>query len=316
MMENHRADYLEHLKALGRAPGTVVYMDYYLGVFLAYLHRRSLEPETVTPPVLEDYRREVYEAKRKRGGGPLAPSTIFMRLWAVKSYYGFLAERRHILMNPAAGMDLPSPSGRPPKVLFNEHQIRAVIEKPDLETPIGVRDRAMLEVLYSTGIRRQELVNLNVTDVDLSQGVLRVNKGKGRKDRVVPIGQTACRFLELYLRTVRGQSLNILLRGKVFGGTEPALFLGQYGGRMSAALVNYIIRSYVRAAFPGIKFSCHGFRHACATHMLRGGADIRLVQEMLGHKHLESTEVYTHLAPIDLKEVHRQSHPRGRQAKP
>ena len=310
---DRRAEYADYLRALGRAPGTVRYMVYYLDLFFSYLTRRSIEdPAAVAPPVIEDYHREVHQARRLRGGTKLKPMTIFARLWAVKSYFQFMEEKGYILLDPTAHFDLPVVKGTPPRMVLNEYEIRAVIEKPDVQTPIGIRDRAIMELFYSTGIRRQELLNLNVTDLDMGRGMVRVNQGKGGKDRVVPVGETACRFLELYIRTVRDKSLNVLLKGRPFAGAESALFVGQFGARLGNAIVDYIVRRYVREAFPGRKFSCHGFRHACATHMLRGGADIRMVQEMLGHKHLETTQVYTHLVPMDLKEAHRKSHPRGR----
>jgi integrase/recombinase XerD len=310
---DRRGEYADYLRALGRAPGTIRYMVYYLDLFFSYLTRRSIDdPAAVTPPVIEDYHREVYQARRFRGGGKISPMTIFHRLWSVKSYFQFLTDKGHIMLDPTAHFDLPPVRGAPPKLVLNEYEIRAVIEKPDVQTPTGIRDRAIMELFYSTGIRRQELLNLNVTDLDLGRGMVRVNHGKGGKDRVVPVGETACRFLELYIRTVRDKSLNVLLRGKTFTVAEPALFLSQFGGRLDTGALHWILRRYVREAFPGRQFSCHGFRHACATHMLRGGADIRLVQEMLGHKHLETTQVYTHLVPMDLKEAHRRHHPRGK----
>lgn len=310
-----RDDFLERQRARGLAAGTMSYQALYLGYFLSFLTRRRIEDvREVTPQVLDDYRAEVLGGRSRGTGAPLATQTIAVRLSIVREYFQFLIKRKHILMDPAAHIELPKLPDRLPKALLDEPQIKAILERPDMETLTGLRDRAILELLYSTAVRRQELVSLDVFDLDLGRGELRVNKGKGRKDRVVPVGKTAAHFVGLYVKRGRPRSLHRLRRGRPIRTSDPALFLSQYGRRMTCGALQWIIAHYVGDVFPGQRMSAHAFRHACATHMVRGGANIRLVQEMLGHSRLETTTIYTRVCPVDLKEAHRRHHPANKRA--
>jgi integrase/recombinase XerD len=178
------------------------------------------------------------------------------------------------------------------------------MDQPDLRTVRGLRDRAILEVLYSTGIRRMELCRLNLPQVDFVNGLVRVEQGKGRKDRLVPISREALGWIQRYLTKARA-SLKP-------AGDEPALFLNLFGRRLSEQLLGGIVRRLVRRANVGKTGSCHLFRHAFATGLLRNGCDLRHIQTMLGHASLETTQLYTHLDTGQIQAAHRQYHPAGR----
>jgi integrase/recombinase XerD len=185
--------------------------------------------------------------------------------------------------------------------VLSVREAERVLAQPDISTPIGVRDRTILEVLYSTGIRRQEVVNLDLYSVDAESGVLTVRQGKGKKDRMIPIGQRALGWIERYVDEVRPEL--------VMEPDEGELFLTIHRTRFSPERMSLLVRQYVAAANLGKEGSCHLFRHTMATLMLEGGADIRFIQAMLGHVSIEATQVYTRVAIRKLKEVHERSHP-------
>jgi integrase/recombinase XerD len=184
---------------------------------------------------------------------------------------------------------------------LNESEIETILAGPDISGPIGLRDRALLEVLYSTGIRRMELIRLEIGDLNLERGVLLVRQGKGKKDRVVPVGSRALSWLHKYLTDARTEIL-------IDSGVQ-ALFVSGYGdGPMSAGYLTRLVTEYIRRA--GVaKGGCHVFRHSCATLMLENGADIRFIQQILGHAHLTSTQIYTEVSIAQLQRVHAMTHP-------
>ena len=205
--------------------------------------------------------------------------------------------------NPAADLELPRKPARILPRSLAPDEVRALLELPDTSDPLGIRDRAILETFYGTGIRRSELARINVDDIDRSRGLLFVRQGKGAKDRVVPLGEHARRWISRYIEETRP-----LLDAGVAGR---ALFISGYGQRLSSGYVgNWVRRLMVQAgvSYPG---SCHLIRHACATHMLENGADIRYIQQLLGHARLDTTQIYTEVSIVKLREVHARTHPRG-----
>jgi len=225
------------------------------------------------------------------------------RLSAVRLFFGWLARNHHILFSPAAEIELPKkPRRRLPKQVLTAEQVDAVLELANAETPLGIRDRAILETLYSTGIRRKELTRLAVHDVDAHRSVLTVRDGKGSKDRVVPIGARALVWLNKYVREVRP----VLCR-------EPesrVMFFTVWGKPMKTHYLGALVRDYLdRACLGHVGVCCHVFRHSMATLMLENGADVRYLQEILGHANLQTTEQYTHVAINKLKQVHMATHP-------
>ena len=170
----------------------------------------------------------------------------------------------------------------------------------DTKTPVGLRDRAIVEVFYGTAIRLSECVRLDLTDLDLRDGLLLVRNGKGKKDRIVPLAGRAAAAIEAYLTEARPAFIH--------DPKESAVFLTKHGGRLSAVSVDLIVRRYGEGL--GLKVSPHGLRHACATHLLKGGADVRHLQELLGHRFLDTTARYAHVAIQDLRDVIEKAHPR------
>jgi len=272
-----------------------------LRTFLGWSQERGLErPDQITRPILESYQRWLYRY-RKADGKPLAVATQLSRLGAVQRFFGWLCRHHRLEANPASDLELPrKPPRGLPRGLSREH-VRAVMALPDTADPLGIRDRAILETLYATGMRRSELVALDLCDLDTEGQTLHIRKGKGGKGRVVPLGASALKWLDAYLDKTRPQLL--------IDPGEQTLFLSGYGERLSATYVGNWVAKTVKAADIGKSGSCHLFRHSCATHMLENGADIRIIQQLLGHARLDTTQIYTEVAIKALKEVHARTHP-------
>lgn len=301
----YREEFLEYLKAKGYRQGTIVYTEIYLDNFFSYLKEKEIyQTNNITPTIIEDYKRYTFNLKSKRTKKNLTLRVVFTRLNVVKKYFYFLNQQKYILIDPAKKLSLPKLPNYLPKNILNEQEIKLFLEKPNIKTKVGLRNRAILELFYSTGIRRQELINLNIYDIDEQKRTIRINKGKNQKDRVVPIGKIASIYLEKYLRTVRNKNT----KSKI----DKALFITIGANRLKPQTLNYTIKKYTKKICREKKVSCHTLRHSCATHMLRGGASLRAIQKMLGHSSLTSTQIYTKISPIDLKEAHRKYHPRGK----
>ena len=221
-------------------------------------------------------------------------------LSCIKGFYRHSLARGRIARDPAAHIEHPA-LGRPLPRSMSESQIVALLKVPDTETPIGLRDRAMLELLYATGLRISELVSLGLASVNLRQGVVRV-VGKGGKERLVPVGEEALAWIERFVRDGR-QALS--------GASTEALFPSRRGRPMTRQTFWYAVKRYALKAGIDRSISPHTLRHAFATHLLNHGADLRAVQMMLGHADLSTTQIYTHIAQARLKELHRAHHPRG-----
>jgi integrase/recombinase XerD len=223
----------------------------------------------------------------------------------IRSFFLWLNRNGHLLHNPAEPLAFPQKEHSLPHVL-NESDIARLIETPDTTTTLGLRDRALMEVLYATGIRHSEVHKLDLYDVDTAALCLTVRFGKGQRDRLVPLTETAAHWLTRYVTAARPE----LAAGKLWGKGKrrgqlkiipptPALWLSVTGRRLSYQMIADRIRDY--ALQVELKASVHTFRHSCATHLLRGGASIRHVQQLLGHRDLNTTEIYTHLELQDLK---------------
>jgi integrase/recombinase XerC len=229
-------------------------------------------------------------------------STIARKLATLRSFYKFLARRGHLNENPVAGIRTPKQEKRLPKFLEVE-QIERLFSNCDTTTMLGARDRSILETLYTTGIRVSELVALNIEDVDFSANVIHV-RGKGKKERVNPIGPGAVRAILHYLDLRRGG----MQRG---AQDESALFINKHGQRLSTRSVRRKLDKYLLEAGLDLSVSPHTLRHSFATHMLQRGADLRSVQELLGHQSLSTTQIYTHLTSAQVKKEYEQAHPRA-----
>jgi integrase/recombinase XerD len=297
--------FLSRMAARAYSPGSVEAHAWALKYFIDWaVSRRLLTPAAFTRPLLEEYQLFLHQFRSTRTGALLAVNTQLARLGVIRRFFAWLCRENIIPANPAADLDLPRKQARLlPKSLAIE-EIDRLLALPDVSSPFGARDRALLELFYATGVRRTEMVRLELGDFDPAQRTLHVRRGKGGKSRLLPVGDRAARWLSHYLAEIRP-----LLAGHP---GERALFLSGYGSPFSPAyLGNWVARQMKKAGIEK-KGSCHLFRHSCATHMLEGGADIRYIQQMLGHARLDTTQIYTEVSIRALTEAHARSHPHGR----
>jgi integrase/recombinase XerD len=295
------SDHLVWLASHGYAPGTLTGRQYHLAALAAFFADREItDPASVTPSLLESYQRHLFHHK-KRDGRPLSFRTQAQRLIPVKGFFAWMARMGAIPFDPAAQLVLPKTEHRLPEAVLSVDEAEAVLASPDTTTALGIRDRAILEVFYSTAIRRAELVSLRVSDIDHARGTLFVRQGKGARDRHVPIGDRAISWVERYCDHARG----------CFAPTPDVdtLFLTVTGGRFAPDVLSRMVTAYIRVGAPAKHGSCHLFRHTAATLMLDAGADVRYVAEMLGHQKLETTMTYTRVSMAKLREVHAATHP-------
>ncbi len=230
-----------------------------------------------------------------------ATATIARRLAALKAFYQFLVREKRIMSDPTANLESPKLEKRLPKVL-TVAEVERLLAQPDTNQPAGIRDRAMLELLYATGIRVSELVALNVEDVTLDMGYIKC-AGKGSKERIVPLGSLAIQSCRAYLDSARPK----LVKDR----EEPALFVNHHGHRLTRQGFWKIVKKYTEDAHIDKEITPHTLRHSFATHLLENGADLRSVQEMLGHADISTTQIYTHVTRGRLKEVYARTHPRA-----
>ena len=263
-------------------------------------YRADLEQLAVfsKKPLTEIEERDLFAFLAGRGG---RATSAARRVSSLKRFYRYCLRERLIDADPTLRLDPPKRTPRFPKTL-SEGDVDALLAAPDAATPLGARDRAMLEALYATGLRVSELVGLKLFEVDLQAGVVRV-LGKGAKERLVPLGEQAVHSLREYLKSARRSLL-----GK---RSSDALFVTGRGGAMTRQAFWHLIRRYGARAVPGKKLSPHVLRHAFATHLINHGADLRVVQLLLGHADISTTQIYTHVARERLKQLHAKHHPRG-----
>jgi integrase/recombinase XerD len=272
-------------------------------MFLEWCRRsRMTAPTQLTRTSLESYQRYLFQY-RKKDGQPLAVASQHSRLAPLKVWFKWLNHRKHIPLDPAAELELPRVGYKLPNVM-NKDEVEQVLCQPKIGEPLGIRDRAMLEMLYSSGLRRMELLHLKLYDVDQKHGLITVRQGKGKRDRVVPIGERALAWLDAYLNSLRPEIVKKPDDGIVFLTKNGAPFTPNY--------LSWLARQYVKSAGIGKGGACQIFRHTMATLMLEGGADIRYIQAMLGHVRLDTTQIYTHVSIRMLKEVHTATHPAAR----
>ncbi len=312
--------YLKARRAEGLADGTLRYRRLYLVHFLDWLKLQGVEDlRRVTPEHASAYAlllaRHRYRLGKAEGAEPraLKPRTRAVRLQIVQDLFRWLVKRGAVLCDPTAALEIGFKRRQLPRHVLSELDVEKLLAAPSAATPLGLRDRAMLALLYSTGLRRAELAALDINDIDLTGLTVFVRRGKGGKPRLVPLGQSAAYDLALYLSRGRPE----LAEGHRMPRT-PALFVGvggqgrtNQGGRLQPDGVSQMVSRACEKARLGRLVRTHALRHAFATHMLRAGADIRHIQRFLGHSSIVTTETYTHVAIKDLAEVHARSHPRG-----
>jgi integrase/recombinase XerD len=271
-----------------------------LGRFIDWAAARGVaQPAEVTKPIMERYQRFLYHL-RKPNGSPLSFQTQNNAVTAIRAWFKWLARNNHVLYNPAADLEFTRTEHRLPKCVLTANEAEQVINQTNVTTRLGIRDRAILETFYSTGVRRTELMNLRPWDIDMERGTIVIRHGKGKKDRMIPIGDRALAWIERY---------QVEVRPGLLIGADDVLFLTHLGKRFSPDQMSELVASYVKAAGIGKEGSCHLFRHTMATVMMENGAGIRYIQAMLGHAKLETTQIYTRVSIRRLKEVHTATHP-------
>ncbi|MDF2928196.1 site-specific tyrosine recombinase XerD [Anaerospora sp.] len=230
-----------------------------------------------------------------------AVSTISRNLAAIKSFYQYLVRERYLEKDPAANLESPKLEKKLPKILTIA-EVEELLKQPNAFLPAGLRDKAMLELLYATGIRVSELISLNISDVNLDMGYIKCF-GKGAKERIVPLGSIAAKCVQEYINKGRSKLVRTY--------EESALFVNHHGNRLTRQGFWKIIKKYAQEANILREITPHTLRHSFATHLLENGADLRSVQEMLGHADISTTQIYTHVTKNRLKEVYDKAHPRA-----
>ena len=289
-------EFKEDLKIKNRSPMTID--TYYRNVsqFLIWMQKTLLKP--VNAVAREDIIAYNLFAKQRN----LSPNSVHRYMHSVKAFFKWLEEKNYILLNPFENFIIPRiPPGLP--VTLTEKEAERLLSQPNTSLPLGIRDRAILELLYSTGVRLNELRNLTIFDIDTSAGFCRVIQGKGRKDRFVPLTKTACFWLKEYLTKVRSK----FTKNR---GQEDALFVSYAGNRLSKETALHMVRDYAKAAGILKRVTVHTLRHTLATHLLDNDADILQIQKLLGHAHATTTQRYTKVNPKKIKKEHAEHHPR------
>lgn len=294
--------FVEWLQVRNYCESTIEGRIWFVGKFIHWCDQRGIvQPSEITKQIVQRYQRYLFHY-RKKNGDPLSARSQNGHLIPIRAWFKWLTRENHILYNPASEIDLPRLEYRLPKHILSVSEAEQVIAQANITTPIGVRDRAILETLYSTGIRRRELTGIHTYDLDPDRGTLVVRQGKGRKDRMLPIGERAVAWIDKYLNEVRPTLI-------VGVNSDDVLFLDHLGQQIRPDNLTLWVRRYVEASGVGKRGSCHLFRHTMATLMHDNGADIRFIQAMLGHSKLTTTEIYTQVSIRKLKEIHTATHP-------
>ena len=290
------AEYKHQLKVRGYAKSTVECYSRGIDLFCAYLQERQISDiRAVTKQIIFDYQAKIMER-------PIEMESKALELRPVKRLFEHLMENNQLLVNPAEGIVETDRKNRKIGSTLTVPEIIKLLDAPNLSLRTGIRDKAVLELLYCTAIRKNELLNLEVYHADLKDKVLYVRKAKGRKQRVVPLGTNAIKYLREYLEKIRPHYARK-------NPKERRLFLNNSGLPLTGGALQCLIRTSRIAA--GIKkpVSAHAFRRSCATHLIQQGADVRYVQKLLGHSRLKTTQFYTKVMPVEVKQTHEKTHP-------
>lgn len=265
-----------------------------LSLFATWLASQNLTLLQVTLADLDPYLASLFDQGHKN-------SSIARKISSLKRFYHYCLMQDYVSASPTEFLSAPKVAQKIPQVL-SESQVEALLQTPDLTTPLGLRDKAVLELMYATGLRVSEVVNLSVEQIHFAVGVVQV-MGKGNKERLVPLGQWALEAIEAYLNRARP----LLLKQ----ATSSVLFISQHSRRMTRQTLWHRIKRWAMIAGLPETLSPHGLRHAFATHLVNHGADLRSVQLLLGHEDLSTTQIYTHVAQARLQKLHQAHHPRG-----
>ncbi len=273
--------------------------------FSLWAAERGIEdPKDVTKAMLESYQRWLFRYRQQKNQQPLSIKSQRDRVQHLQQFFSWLCKRDELSANPSSDLELPRAIKRQLPRALSQQEMKEVLNLPDVGGVLGIRDRAILELFYATGLRRSELVHLDLSDYQASKRALLVRQGKGKKDRFLPVGMQAAQWLAKYLDESRPRL--VLEHG------EQAFFISGYGTRLSDSYLGAYVRKILTACGVKLPGSCHLLRHTFATHLLEGGADVRIIQQLLGHENLETTSLYTQVSVEHLREVYENSHPRGK----
>ena len=297
----HLLRYMAHLTERNYSPWTVERLHSNLRDFIVWGEEQGVtRPQHIDRPKLEAYQRYL-AAYRQKSGKPLCADNHHLRFSAIRYWLRWMVKQGRLLMNPATDLDLPRKEKRLPKAILSASEMERVLAVPDVRMPLGLRDRAILETFYSTGMRRMELIGLTVYSIERERGTVLIRQGKGKKDRLIPIGERAMLWIEKYLSSARPE----LVKGRDDG----TLFLDSFGEPFLPVPMTNLMRSYMEKSGVKKPGSCHLWRHTVATLMLENGADIRFIQAMLGHAVISTTQIYTQVSIRHLKDIHTATHP-------
>ena len=301
-------EHLAWLAVHNFSPTTVKKRGLYVRAFALWCLERDLAtPAAITKPMIESFQRHLFRY-RKSNGKPLAWSSQHLHLKEVRQFFAWLTKQNVIPFNPAAELELPKLPRQLPKAILSEAEVERILQQPDTTTSLGLRDRVIFEVLYSTGMRRAEVCALRLDQIHVDRQVIFIQQGKGQKDRYVPVGLRALMWIARYLATARGQL--------AIDPKEQTLFLTIDGTPINPDSLTEYGRRYIRAAGIEKSGACHIFRHTIATLMHDNGADIRTIQALLGHEKLGTTQIYTRVSLQKLLDTHSKTHPAERPSEP
>ena len=309
--EKHLTSFKEYLSSNNFSKRTVESYTFYIKQFLLFIekyYQRIDSLEKITKETILDYQNYLANYKTEKGI-PLANITQRLKLQALKKFFLYLSKRDLILRDPTIIITFPKEEQRLPRNILSEKEVFKLLENTKLRDPVSIRNRAIIETFYATGMRTSELCNLKVNDVDLKEQVVTIVKGKGNKSRVVPLGQYGSYYISLYLEKAR----KYMLKGK---RDDPGyLFLSLRGNPFNKSTINKsVMRSIRNKVKLNKQISCYTFRHSVATHLLKNKVDIMYIASLLGHASLRTTQRYLHVEISDLKKMHSLYHPREKQS--
>lgn len=301
-------EHLAWLSVHNFSPTTVKKRGVYVRAFALWCFERDLlSPLQLTKPMFEAFQRHLFRY-RQSNGKPLAWSSQHLHLKELRQFFAWLTKQNYIPFSPVAELELPKLPRQLPKAILSDDEVDRILQQPDSTTPLGLRDRALFEVLYSTGIRRAEVCALQLEHIHLDRQVLFIHQGKGQKDRYVPIGLRALSWIARYVEHSRDQL--------AIDPKEATLFLTIDGTPLNPDSLTEYGRRYIKAAGIDKPGACHIFRHTMATLMHDNGADIRTIQAILGHEKLDTTQIYTRVSLKKLLDTHSQTHPAEKPSQP
>lgn len=305
LLELLRIRFEEHLSAINYSPKTRVNYSRDMRVFLDWLAENTEASliTDITPAHLHHYQVSLFNYEHPETGKRLSIGSQACKIAAIRSFFAWLLREQQIAFNPATGLQMPQQPQRLPKNILTKKEARQLIDTTPIKKPLDVRDRAILEVLYGSGIRRAEVIALTIYDVDFDSLTLRIQHGKGDRTRLVPLTQSAYAAIKLYMEDARAVFAHEAGQDRLFVSSRS-------GGPLDDADIVRIVKKAAKRAGITKHITPHTLRHTCATHLLKGRADIRQIQKLLGHRRLSSTEVYTHVEIDDLRRVVRRCHPR------